>query len=64
MGNDIQLCFIRPGRPVENEMEHKQYSPELIVQPEDVAALAIHALILPRSVEVTEISMRPLIKSQ
>ena len=44
-------------------MEHKPYHPELLMQPEDVAFVAIHALILPRSVEVTEISMRPLAKS-
>jgi NADP-dependent 3-hydroxy acid dehydrogenase YdfG len=44
-------------------MEGKAYRPELLMQPEDVAAVAIHALTLPRSVEVTEISMRPLLKS-
>jgi NADP-dependent 3-hydroxy acid dehydrogenase YdfG len=44
-------------------MEHKDYHPELLMQPEDVASMAIHALTLPRSVEVTEISMRPLVKS-
>jgi NADP-dependent 3-hydroxy acid dehydrogenase YdfG len=44
-------------------MEHKPYNPELLMQPEDVASVAIHALTLPRSVEVTEISMRPLVKS-
>jgi NADP-dependent 3-hydroxy acid dehydrogenase YdfG len=44
-------------------MEQKAYHPELLVQPEDVASMAIHALTLPRSVEVTEISMRPLLKS-
>jgi NADP-dependent 3-hydroxy acid dehydrogenase YdfG len=44
-------------------MEGKAYHPELLMQPEDVAAMAIHALTLPRSIEVTEISMRPLLKS-
>ena len=44
-------------------MEHKAYHPELLMQPEDVASVAIHALTLPRSIEVTEISMRPLVKS-
>jgi short-subunit dehydrogenase len=43
--------------------EKRQYNPELLMQPEDVATMAIHALTLPRSVEVTEIHMRPLIKS-
>jgi NADP-dependent 3-hydroxy acid dehydrogenase YdfG len=44
-------------------MEGKAYHPELLMQPEDVAAMAIHALTLPRSIEVTEMSMRPLLKS-
>jgi len=44
-------------------MEHKPYNPELLMQPGDVASVAIHALTLPGSVEVTEISMRPLVKS-
>jgi NADP-dependent 3-hydroxy acid dehydrogenase YdfG len=44
-------------------MEHKPYNPELLMQPEDVASVTLHALTLPRSVEVTEISMRPLAKS-
>jgi NADP-dependent 3-hydroxy acid dehydrogenase YdfG len=44
-------------------MEGKAYHPELLIQPEDVAAIAIHALTLPSSVEVTEISMQPLLKS-
>ena len=44
-------------------MEQKAYYPELLMQPEDVASMAIHALTLSRSVEVTEISMRPLLKS-
>jgi len=43
--------------------EQRPYNPEILMQPEDVAAVAIHALTLPRTVEVTEISMRPLLKS-
>jgi len=45
------------------EMEGKTYHPELLLQPEDVAAVVINALSLPRSAEVTDISLRPLIKS-
>jgi NADP-dependent 3-hydroxy acid dehydrogenase YdfG len=33
------------------------------MQPEDVAAMVVQALKLPRTAEVTEISMRPLLKS-
>ncbi len=43
--------------------EGRVYRPELLMQPEDVAAIAIHALALPRSIEVTDISMRPMVKS-
>jgi len=45
-------------------MEGKPYHPELLMQPEDVAAVAIHALMLPRSVQVSDISMRPPLKSR
>jgi NADP-dependent 3-hydroxy acid dehydrogenase YdfG len=45
------------------EMEGRTYRPDLLLQPEDVAAVVLNALALPRSAEVTEISMRPLIKS-
>lgn len=44
-------------------MEGRAYHPELLMQPEDIAALAVHALSLPRSIEVTEISMRASLKS-
>ena len=43
--------------------EGRAYHPELLMQPQDVAAVVINALTLPRSVEVTEISMRPLLRS-
>jgi NADP-dependent 3-hydroxy acid dehydrogenase YdfG len=43
-------------------MEGKAYHPELLIQPEDVASVVMNALGLPRSVEVTEISIRPLKK--
>jgi NADP-dependent 3-hydroxy acid dehydrogenase YdfG len=46
-----------------HEMEHRKYSPELLMQPEDVAAVVINALTLPRTAEVTEVSMRPCMKS-
>ena len=42
-----------------HEMEHRKYSPELLMQAEDVAAVVINALTLPRTAEVTEVSMRP-----
>jgi NADP-dependent 3-hydroxy acid dehydrogenase YdfG len=43
--------------------EHKAYRPELLLQPEDVASVVIHSLTLPRTAEVTDIHIRPMIKS-
>jgi NAD(P)-dependent dehydrogenase (short-subunit alcohol dehydrogenase family) len=38
------------------------YRPESLLQPQDVASMVVHALMLPRTAEVTDISIRPLIK--
>jgi NADP-dependent 3-hydroxy acid dehydrogenase YdfG len=46
--------FAREGRP---------YVPGLLIQPDDVAEMVVAALRLPRTAEVTEIRMRPLVKS-
>lgn len=43
-------------------VEGKAYDPLSLIQPEDVAAVALHAVSLPRTVEVTEIVLRPLRK--
>jgi NAD(P)-dependent dehydrogenase (short-subunit alcohol dehydrogenase family) len=45
------------------EREARPYRAELLMQPEDVAAMALSALILPKTAEVTDIHMRPLVKS-
>ncbi len=45
------------------ERDARLYRPEILMQPEDVAAMAVAALRLPRTAEVTEIHMRPLAKS-
>jgi NADP-dependent 3-hydroxy acid dehydrogenase YdfG len=39
------------------------YRPELLMQPGDVADAVVNALLLPRTAEVTEIRLRPLLKS-
>ena len=62
----LSLFLGRTASPMQAsvyQMESRKYQPELLMQPEDVASVAIHALCLPRSVEVTEISMRPLVKA-
>jgi len=45
-----------------HQLEGQPYHPERLIQPEDVASTVIHALSLPRSVEVTDISLRPMQK--
>ncbi len=42
--------------------EGRAYKPDLLIQPEDVATVVIDALLLPNTVEVTDISLRPLRK--
>ena len=43
--------------------EHKEYHPELLIQPQDVASLVAHVLGAAPTVEITDISMRPRVKS-
>jgi NADP-dependent 3-hydroxy acid dehydrogenase YdfG len=37
----------------------RAYAPENLIQPQDVATVVAHVLSLPRTVEVTNIHMRP-----
>src|SRR5262249_45306920 len=46
-----------------HEREGKLYDPDRLLQSEDVASIVIHALQLPSTAEVTDISIRPMIKS-
>jgi NADP-dependent 3-hydroxy acid dehydrogenase YdfG len=43
--------------------EDRAYPASLLMQPEDVADMVTAALCLPRTAEVTEIRMRPMVKS-
>jgi NADP-dependent 3-hydroxy acid dehydrogenase YdfG len=52
-----------PMQAAVHKMEGRAYHPELLMQPEDVAAVVTNVLGLPRSAEVTDIFIRPLIKS-
>jgi NADP-dependent 3-hydroxy acid dehydrogenase YdfG len=45
------------------QMEGRPYRPELLLQPDDVASVVVNALSLTRTAEVTDISIRPMIKS-
>jgi NADP-dependent 3-hydroxy acid dehydrogenase YdfG len=42
--------------------EGKAYHPEYLLQPSDVATVVLNALCLPRTAEVTDLSIRPLRK--
>jgi len=46
-----------------HEREGRPYDPARLVQPEDVASVVLESLKLPRTAEVTDISIRPLFKS-
>ena len=43
--------------------EGRSYVPERLLQPEDVAETILHALALPRTAEVTDVHIRPALKS-
>ena len=65
-GVRVTSLFVgRTATPMQAQVHHmegRQYKPERLIQPEDIAALVVNALNLPRSAEVTEISIRPHLK--
>jgi NADP-dependent 3-hydroxy acid dehydrogenase YdfG len=65
----VKVCIIHLGR-VATSLQEKifreegcPYAPELLVQPEDVAAVVMTVLGLPDGAEITEIHLRPTKKS-
>jgi NAD(P)-dependent dehydrogenase (short-subunit alcohol dehydrogenase family) len=64
----IRVLSVYPGRtatPMQaavHAMEGRPYEPERFMQPEDVAAVVVHSLLLERTVEATDIAVRPLRK--
>lgn len=65
----IRVLTVYPGRtatPLQKRLhqeEGKVYRPEALLQPADVASVVIHSLALPRTAEVTDIHIRPMIKT-
>lgn len=65
----VRVMSVFPGRTATPrtqavfEQEGREYNPDLLLQPEDVADVVIHALLMPRTAEVTDVSLRPLVKS-
>jgi short-subunit dehydrogenase len=39
--------------------EGRDYCPEKLIQPDDVASVVVHALSLPKTAEITDVQMRP-----
>ena len=64
----IRVISVYPGRtssPMQQAVfrsEGRAYQPELLLQPDDVAATIISALCLPRTAEVTDITLKPLVE--
>lgn len=65
----VRVLSVFPGRtatPMQEDRfrsEGRAYHPELLLQPDDVAVMVMHALAMPRTAEVTDISIRPMQKS-
>jgi NADP-dependent 3-hydroxy acid dehydrogenase YdfG len=65
----VRVLSVFPGRtdtPMQERVrafEEKSYDAEILLQPGDVAAVVVHALMLPRTAEATEIMVRPMRKS-
>jgi len=65
----VRVLTVFPGRTATPRtadicrLEGIPYQPELLLQPEDIATMISAALMLPRTGEVTNISLRPLHKS-
>jgi NADP-dependent 3-hydroxy acid dehydrogenase YdfG len=65
----IRVLSVHPGRTATPrqarlcEIRQEDYKPELLLQPMDVADILVSAISLPHTAEVTEIRIRPSIKS-
>jgi NADP-dependent 3-hydroxy acid dehydrogenase YdfG len=64
----IRVLSVYPGRTATGRQERisrdqgREYEPDQLLQPEDVASIVIEALTAPRTAEVTEIRIRPMLK--
>jgi NAD(P)-dependent dehydrogenase (short-subunit alcohol dehydrogenase family) len=65
----VRVLTVYPGRTATPGMEEicrmegKPYEPDLLLQPADVAAVIADAIVLPRTAEVTNLSIRPFAKA-
>jgi NADP-dependent 3-hydroxy acid dehydrogenase YdfG len=65
----VRVITVYPGRTATpqqqsiHEQEGKRYQSDRLLQPEDVASAVLSALAMPRTAEVTDISIRPMQKA-
>jgi len=62
----LSVYLGRTAGPMQERLfreEGRAYRAEALLQPEDVASVIMHALTVPRTAEVTDISIRPMCKS-
>ncbi len=64
----IKVLSLYPGQtntPMQSKIYHmlkKEYKPELLLDPDDVARILLEILTLPKRAEVTDIKIRPFFK--
>lgn len=65
----VRVLTLHAGRTATRRQESifraegRPYRPELLVQPQDIADMIASCLTLPRTAEVTNLTMRPMVKS-
>jgi short-subunit dehydrogenase len=65
----IRVINIYPGQTATRmqktlyKLNKKKYNPDILIQPQDIAETVIFALKLSKTAEITDISIRPMIKS-
>jgi NADP-dependent 3-hydroxy acid dehydrogenase YdfG len=68
-GDEIRVLSVFPGRTVSqmqeaiHRFEQRAFDPENLIQPQDIAEIAVKSLELPATAEVTDIHIRPFRKS-
>jgi short-subunit dehydrogenase len=64
----VRVLSIYPGKTATSmqkkiyDEKGKSYQPERLLQPESIADVVVHTLMLPRTAEVTEVFIRPMQK--
>jgi NADP-dependent 3-hydroxy acid dehydrogenase YdfG len=64
----VRVTSVYPGRTATprqakvHAIEGKNYPPERLIQPDDIASVVLSALKLPRTSELTDVTVRPMLK--